>query len=77
MKKMPPIKLSGKQSHPVKILLHMVKVGDEWAGKVTCFTNGEEYLFNNLEELFAWLRRQGETLETTRRRISAEESRWG
>ena len=57
MKKKPHTALSEKQSNPVKMLLHMVQIGDDWAGKVTCFTNGEEYLFNDLNHLFAWLRR--------------------
>jgi hypothetical protein len=56
MKKLPHIALAEKQSNPVKILLHMVQVGDDWAGKVTCFTSGEEYIFNDLDDLFGWLR---------------------
>jgi len=43
---------------PQKVLLHMAPKDDDWAGKATCFSGGEEYLFENLEDLFAWLRRR-------------------
>ena len=43
---------------PQKVLLHMARKDNDWAGKATCFSGGEEYLFENLEDLFAWLRRR-------------------
>jgi hypothetical protein len=42
---------------PQKVLLHMARKDNDWAGKATCFSGGEEYVFDNLEDLFAWLRR--------------------
>ncbi len=45
---------------PQKVLLHMVRKDDDWAGRATCFSGGEEYLFDNLEDLFVWLRRRRE-----------------
>jgi len=41
---------------PQKVLLHMARKDNDWAGKATCFSGGEEYVFDNLEDLFAWLR---------------------
>jgi len=76
MKKMPHIALSENQSNPVKMLLHMVQVGDDWAGKVTCFTSGEEYLFNDLDDLFAWLRRpQGKSRHTPATNLNDDEKK--
>ena len=43
---------------PQKVLLHMARKDNDWAGKATCFSGGEEYVFDNLEDLFAWLRRR-------------------
>ncbi len=76
MKKMPHTALSENQSNPVKMLLHMVQVGDDWAGKVTCFTNGEEYLFNDLDDLLAWLRRpQGKSHHAPAMRLNDGEKK--
>ena len=45
-------------TRPQKVLLHMAKIGDEWAGKATDFKTEEKYKFKNLKELFSWLRRK-------------------
>jgi hypothetical protein len=43
-------------SRPQKVLLHMAKIGDDWAGNATDFKTEEKYKFKNLKELFSWLR---------------------
>ena len=45
-------------SKPQKVLLHMAKVGNEWAGKATDFSTEEKYKFKSLKELFSWLRKK-------------------
>ena len=57
MKKTPSTK-SILASNPVKVLLHMVQVGDDWAGKAADFDLREEHRFRNLDELVAWLKRR-------------------
>jgi len=41
-----------------KILLHMARHGDDWAGKATCFSGPAEFHFDSLEDLFRWLRKR-------------------
>ena len=57
MKKTPSTK-STLTSNPVKVLLHMVQVGDDWAGKAADFDRREEHRFRSLDELVAWLKRR-------------------
>jgi len=57
MKKTPSTK-STLTSNPVKVLLHMVQIGDDWAGKAADFGRQEECRFQNLGELVAWLKRR-------------------
>ncbi len=45
-------------SRPQKVLLHMAKVGNEWAGKATDFNTEEKYKFKSLKELFSWLKKK-------------------
>jgi hypothetical protein len=51
-------KNSAAQSRPIKVLLHMVRAGEDWAGKATDFNHSREYKFSNLDDLIAWLRAQ-------------------
>jgi hypothetical protein len=46
----------GTESRPQKVLLHMAKLGGEWAGKATDFSTEENFKFKNLQELFDWLK---------------------
>jgi len=54
------------RSKPTKILLHMAKKDEEWAGVAIRFDTQERHRFRNLDELRRWLkslytRRRGET----------------
>ena len=42
-------------SKPVKVLLHMACVDDDWAGKAILINKKEEYRFKSLKELAGWL----------------------
>jgi hypothetical protein len=41
-----------------RILLQMIRRGDNWAGKATSFTGPAEFHFDTLKDLFAWLKRK-------------------
>jgi len=43
------------RSKPVKLLLHMAQVGDDWAGKAINISQNGEYQFCSLADLAAWL----------------------
>ena len=58
MKKTPSTK-STLTSNPVKILLHMVQIGDDWAGRASDFGRHEEFQFRSLNELTIWLKQRG------------------
>lgn len=45
-------------SNPVKILLHMVQIGEDWAGRASDFGRHEEFRFRNLSELTMWLKQR-------------------
>jgi len=49
-------KTSTAQSKPTKILLHLAKTEDDWAGKAIDFGQNNEYRFLNLTELMNWLK---------------------
>ena len=43
-----------------KILLKMARRGNDWAGKATSFSGPAEFHFDNLKDLFDWLKRRAE-----------------
>jgi hypothetical protein len=45
-----------------KVLLQMVRRGDDWAGKATIFAGPAEFHFDNLKDLFDWLKRRAKPL---------------
>jgi hypothetical protein len=44
-------------SKPEKVLLHMARTGDDWAGVAIRFDGKEPYRFRNLALLVGWLSR--------------------
>lgn len=43
------------ESKPEKVLLHMARTEDGWAGMAIRFDGEETYRFRSLSGLFAWL----------------------
>jgi hypothetical protein len=42
---------------PKKFLLHMARIGDDWAGTAICINQDERIRFASLTELLDWLDR--------------------
>jgi hypothetical protein len=43
------------ESKPEKVLLHMARTDDDWAGVAIRFDGAEPYRFGSLKVLVAWL----------------------
>jgi hypothetical protein len=42
-------------SRPEKVLLHMARTEEDWAGVAICFDGQEPHRFRSLKDLSAWL----------------------
>jgi hypothetical protein len=46
-----------RTGRPKKFLLHMARIGDEWAGTAICINKDERIRFATINELLEWLDR--------------------